>query len=119
MPLQDLVESRIRGSEWQREKRARKFDFVDGGSKLRGDPDDIGEARGVTSGGGQSSTAFELALAMATGKYKPGFKAWGLSPETKAGSEAPANDAAVVGQCYLVPFKAVTKENYKSFMTKK
>ncbi len=67
---------------------------------------------------GQSSTAFELALAMATGKYKPGFKAWGLSPETKPGSEAPANDAAVIGQCYLVPFKAVTKENYKSFMTK-
>lgn len=65
---------------------------------------------------GQSSTAFELALGMATGKYKAGFAAWGLKPETKAGSEAPANDAAVIGQCYLVPFKAVTKENYKSFM---
>jgi ABC-type sugar transport system substrate-binding protein len=67
---------------------------------------------------GQSSTAFELALAMATGKYKPGFVAWGLKPETKPGAEAPANDAAVIGQCYLVPFKAVTKDNYKSFMTK-
>lgn len=67
---------------------------------------------------GQSSTAFELALAMAQGKYKPGFKAWGLSPETKVGDEAPANDASVIGQCYLVPFKAVTKDNYKSFVTK-
>jgi methyl-galactoside transport system substrate-binding protein len=67
---------------------------------------------------GQSSTAFELALAMAQGKYKAGFVAWGLKPETKAGDEAPANDAAVISQCYLVPFKAVTKANYKSFMTK-
>ena len=65
---------------------------------------------------GQSSTAFELALAMAQGKYKPGFVAWGLKPETVPGAEAPANDAAVIGQCYLVPFKAVTKENYKSFI---
>ena len=65
---------------------------------------------------GQSTTAFELALAMATGKYKPGFVANGLKPETKPGAEAPANDAAVIGQCYLVPFKAVTKENYTSFM---
>jgi methyl-galactoside transport system substrate-binding protein len=67
---------------------------------------------------GQSSTAFDLALAMATGKYKPGFVAWGIKPETKPGAEAPANDAAVIGQCYLVPFKAVTKANYTSFMTK-
>ena len=67
---------------------------------------------------GQSSTAFELALAMATGKYKPGFVAWGLKPESKVGAEAPANDASVIGQCYLVPFKAVTKDNYKSFVTK-
>jgi methyl-galactoside transport system substrate-binding protein len=67
---------------------------------------------------GQSSTAFELALALAQGKYKPGFVAWGLKPETKVGDEAPANDASVIGQCYLVPFKAVTKDNYKSFVTK-
>lgn len=65
---------------------------------------------------GQSTTAFELALAMAQGKYKKGFVANGLKPETKPGAEAPANDAAVIGQCYLVPFKAVTKDNYKSFM---
>jgi len=65
---------------------------------------------------GQSSTAFELALAMAQGKYKPGFVAWGLNPETKAGQEAPANDQAVIGQCYLVPFKAVTLDNYKDFV---
>jgi methyl-galactoside transport system substrate-binding protein len=65
---------------------------------------------------GQATTAFELALAMATGKYKKGFVANGLKPETKPGDEAPANDAAIIGQCYLVPFKAVTKDNYKSFM---
>jgi methyl-galactoside transport system substrate-binding protein len=65
---------------------------------------------------GQASTAFELALAMAKKTYKPGFVAWGLKPENKAGAEAPANDPAVIGQCYLVPFKAVTKENYKSFV---
>jgi len=65
---------------------------------------------------GQSSTAFELALAMAQGKYKPGFVAWGLKPETTPGAEAPANDASVIGQCYLVPFKAVTLDNYKSFV---
>ncbi len=65
---------------------------------------------------GQASTAFELALAMAKGTYKPGFVSWGLKPETKPGAEAPANDASVIGQCYLVPFKAVTKDNYKSFL---
>jgi methyl-galactoside transport system substrate-binding protein len=65
---------------------------------------------------GQSATAFELALAMAQGTYKPGFVAWGLKPESAPGAEAPANDAAVIGQCYLVPFKAVTKENYKDFV---
>jgi methyl-galactoside transport system substrate-binding protein len=67
---------------------------------------------------GQSTTAFELALAMATGKYKPGFVANGIKPETKVSAEAPANDASIIGQCYLVPFKAVTKDNYTSFMTK-
>jgi methyl-galactoside transport system substrate-binding protein len=72
----------------------------------------------LQSAKGQSATAFELALAMATGKYKKGFVANGIKPETKAGTEAPANDAAVIGQCYLVPFEAVTLDNYKSYMTK-
>jgi methyl-galactoside transport system substrate-binding protein len=65
---------------------------------------------------GQATTAFELAYMMATEGSATGKKAWGLSPLTKAIDESPANDAAVVGQCYLVPFKAVTMDNYKDFM---
>jgi methyl-galactoside transport system substrate-binding protein len=72
----------------------------------------------LQSAKGQSATAFALALAMANGTYKPGFVANGIKPETKPGAEAPANDAAVIGQCYLVPFEGVTKDNYKSYMTK-
>ncbi len=72
----------------------------------------------LQSAKGQSGTAFALALAMANGTYKPGFVADGIKPETKPGAEAPANDASVIGQCYLVPFEAVTKDNYKSYMTK-
>jgi methyl-galactoside transport system substrate-binding protein len=65
---------------------------------------------------GQATTAFELAYMMATEGSATGKKAWGLSPLTAPIDEAPANDAAVVGQCYLVPFKAVTLDNYKDFM---
>jgi len=67
---------------------------------------------------GQSSTAFELAYAMASKGTAKGITAWGIKPLTKATDEAPANDAAIVAQCYLVPFKAVTPDNYKSFVTK-
>jgi methyl-galactoside transport system substrate-binding protein len=72
----------------------------------------------LQSAKGQSATAFDLALAMATGKYKPGYVANGIKPETKVGTEAPTDEAATIGQCYLVPFEAVTKDNYKSYMTK-
>ncbi len=65
---------------------------------------------------GQSSTAFELAYAMATKGTATGMTAWGIAPAKTVISEAPANDPAVIGQCYLVPFKPVTKENYKELM---
>lgn len=65
---------------------------------------------------GQSSTAFELAYAMATKGTASGMTAWGIAPAKEVISEAPANDAAVIGQCYLVPFKPVTKANYKDLM---
>lgn len=65
---------------------------------------------------GQSSTAFELMLTMAKNGTANGSVAWGLSPATKVIAEEPATDAAVIGQCYLVPFKPVTKANYKELM---
>lgn len=65
---------------------------------------------------GQSSTAFELAYMMATEGSATGKDAWGISPLTAVTGEAPATDAAIVGQCYLVPFAAVTMDNYKNFM---
>ena len=65
---------------------------------------------------GQSSTAFELAYYMATKGSPYGKTINGIKPLTKATDESPANDAATAGQCYLVPFKAVTMSNYKSFM---
>jgi ABC-type sugar transport system substrate-binding protein len=65
---------------------------------------------------GQSSTAFELMLTMAKNGTANGSTAWGLKPATKVIAEAPANDPSVIGQCYLVPFKPVTKANYKELM---
>jgi methyl-galactoside transport system substrate-binding protein len=67
---------------------------------------------------GQSSVAFELAYAMATKGSVYGKKMFGISPLAAPISEAPANDAAVAGQCYLVPFKGVTMDNYQSFISK-
>ncbi len=65
---------------------------------------------------GQSTTAFELAYMMATEGSATGKDAWGISPLTEVTGESPATDAAIVGQCYLVPFAAVTMDNYKEFM---
>jgi len=65
---------------------------------------------------GQATTAFELELMMATEGSAAGKTAGGIAPLTSTIDEAPANDPAVVGQCYLVPFKAVTQDNYKEFM---
>lgn len=65
---------------------------------------------------GQSTTAFEVVLAAAKNGSGLGAIAGGLKPATETIDEAPANDPAVIGQCYLVPFKPVTKKNYKEFM---
>ena len=65
---------------------------------------------------GQASTAFELAYNIAVNGSAQGVTAWGIEALSAPIAEAPANDPSVVSQCYLVPFKAVTKENYQSFM---
>lgn len=65
---------------------------------------------------GQSSTAFELVSAMAKGENAYGMTAFGIAPSTETIDEVPANDPAIIGQCYLVPFKPVTRANYKNFM---
>jgi len=66
---------------------------------------------------GQSSTAFELVYAMATKGSATGMIAAGVGPAKEVTpGEAPSDDPAVIGQCYLVPFKAVTKDNFRSFM---
>ena len=66
---------------------------------------------------GQSSTAFALVYQMATKGSAIGMVAAGISAcAAVTPGEAPSDDPAVIAQCYLVPFKAVTKENYKSFI---
>jgi ABC-type sugar transport system substrate-binding protein len=65
---------------------------------------------------GQSATAFALVAAMAQGKDAYGMTANGIAPSTEVIDEVPANDPAIIGQCYLVPFKPITKANYKDFM---
>ncbi|MDC7124355.1 MAG: substrate-binding domain-containing protein [Spirochaetales bacterium] len=65
---------------------------------------------------GQSQTAFDLAYMMATEGSATGKPAGGITPLTSPIAESPADDPAVIGQCYLVPFKAVTMDNYKDFL---
>lgn len=65
---------------------------------------------------GQSTTAFELVLQVAKGMSTDGFVAGGIAPAMSTIDEEPANDASIIKQCYLVPFKPVTKANYKDFM---
>jgi ABC-type sugar transport system substrate-binding protein len=60
---------------------------------------------------GQSSAAFDVIYQMATGAYKPGNAAGGTPAATTPIDEAPANDAVIIGQCYLVPFVPVTKDS--------
>jgi ABC-type sugar transport system substrate-binding protein len=60
---------------------------------------------------GQSSAAFDVIYQIATGAYKPGNAAGGTPAATTPIDEAPANDAAIIGQCYLVPFVPVTKDS--------
>jgi len=65
---------------------------------------------------GQSAAAFDVIYQMATGTYRPGNAAGGTPAATTPIDEAPANDASIIGQCYLVPFVPVDKNSdyYKS-----
>jgi ABC-type sugar transport system substrate-binding protein len=58
---------------------------------------------------GQSAAAFDVIFQIASGTYKPGNAAGGTPAATTPIDEAPANDAATIGQCYLVPFVPVDK----------
>jgi len=58
---------------------------------------------------GQSAAAFDVIYQMATGTYKVGNAAGGTPAATAPIDEAPANDASIISQCYLVPFVPVDK----------
>jgi ABC-type sugar transport system substrate-binding protein len=60
---------------------------------------------------GQSAAAFDVVHQIATGTYKPGNPAGGTPAATTPIDEAPANDASIIGQCYLVPFVPVDKNS--------
>ena len=60
---------------------------------------------------GQSAAAFDVVYQVATGTYRPGNAAGGTPAATAVIDEAPANDPAIIGQCYLVPFVAVDKNS--------
>ena len=58
---------------------------------------------------GQSTTAFELILTVAKTGTAIGAVANGLTAATSVISEDPVTDPAILDQCYLVPFKKITK----------
>ncbi len=58
---------------------------------------------------GQSAAAFDVIYQCATGTYRAGNPAGGTPAATTPIDEAPANDPAIIGQCYLVPFVPVDK----------
>jgi ABC-type sugar transport system substrate-binding protein len=60
---------------------------------------------------GQSAAAFDVVYQIAMGTYKVGNSAGGTPAATTPISEAPANDAAIIRQCYLVPFVPVDKDS--------
>jgi ABC-type sugar transport system substrate-binding protein len=60
---------------------------------------------------GQSAAAFDVIYQIATGTYRAGNPAGGTPAATSIIDEAPANDAAIIGQCYLVPFVPVDKDS--------
>jgi ABC-type sugar transport system substrate-binding protein len=64
---------------------------------------------------GQSATAFDVVYQFAKGG-SVGQTANKLPRGTQVSDEDPLNDAAVIGQCFLVPFVPVTKANYKDYL---
>jgi ABC-type sugar transport system substrate-binding protein len=67
---------------------------------------------------GQSSTAFGIVLEFAKTGDVYGKTIYNLTPPKTPLSEDPFDDAAVIGQCYAVPFVPVTKANYKDYLAK-
>jgi ABC-type sugar transport system substrate-binding protein len=67
---------------------------------------------------GQATTAFDVIYQYATTGSVLGKVANGISPATQITEEAPADDPAVIGQCYMVPFVPVTKANYRDYLAK-
>ncbi|MDR1929321.1 MAG: substrate-binding domain-containing protein [Treponema sp.] len=65
---------------------------------------------------GQSTVAFDVIYQLASTGDVLGKPAGGLAPASEVTNEPPANDPAVIDQCYLVPYLPVTKANYKDFM---
>lgn len=65
---------------------------------------------------GQSETAFYAVLEASKTGTAAGKTINGLTPPAKPIDEAPANDAAVIAQCFLVPFKPITKANLAEFL---
>lgn len=59
---------------------------------------------------GQSTTAFELVYEVATNGTANGYMtSAGLKAATTVTDEEPVTDASILAQCYLVPFKPITK----------
>lgn len=63
---------------------------------------------------GQAETAFDLAYAVAKTGTAIGIEAGGLrAAEAVTPGEPPSDKQDLLPQCYLVPFKPVTKDNYQ------
>jgi ABC-type sugar transport system substrate-binding protein len=60
---------------------------------------------------GQSAAAFDVIHQVATGTFRPGNAAGGTPAATQIIDEAPANDPAVIRQCFLVPFVPVDRNS--------
>jgi ABC-type sugar transport system substrate-binding protein len=60
---------------------------------------------------GQSTTAFDVIHQVATGTFRLGNAAGGIPAATQTIDEFPANDSAVIRQCYLVPFVPVDRNS--------
>lgn len=65
---------------------------------------------------GQSTTAFMAVLEAAKTGTAIGKTINGLTAPSAPIDEAPASDPAVIAQCFLVPFKPVTKDNIADFL---
>ncbi|MDR0387896.1 MAG: substrate-binding domain-containing protein [Treponema sp.] len=64
----------------------------------------------------QSDVAFGIVYELASTGSVLGKTISGLAPANAVTPEYPANDAAVIQQCYLVPYVPITKDNYRSLL---